>query len=41
MIEDNLIKRITDIVIEKTVNQRIPTVVFLSDIDCFTSEIII
>ena len=33
MTEDNLIKTITDIVIEKTVNQRIPTVVFLSDID--------
>ena len=33
MTEDNLIKTITDIVIENTVNQRIPTVVFLSDID--------
>ena len=33
MTEDNLIKTITDIVIEETVNQRIPTVVFLSDID--------
>ena len=33
MTEDNLIKTITDIVIEKTVNQRIPTVVFLCDID--------
>ena len=33
MTEDNLIKTITDIVTEKTVNQRIPTVVFLSGTD--------
>lgn len=33
MTEDNLINAITVVVIEKTVNQKIPTVVFLSDID--------
>lgn len=33
MADNNLIKRITDIVIQQTIGQKIPTVIFLSDID--------
>ena len=33
MADNGLISKITDIVIQQTVNQKIPTVIFLSDID--------
>jgi len=33
MADDGLISKITDIVIQQTVNQKIPTVIFLSNID--------